>query len=116
MAGKLYTQSIGVKSVGFLMVDASAADLTALEGLMEGKVEKYERKSGGGTAAPMPAVLNTKKFSCGKKSQHYRCSFKVPHLKESKNANDVVAHVVGNFDANFDVSTSCDYCNVLLAK
>ena len=112
----MYTQSIGSKSVGFLMVVASAADLTVLEGLMEGKVEKYDLKSSGGTAAPMPAVLNTKKFSCGKKSQHYRCSFKVPHLKTTKTANDVFAHVVGNFDANFDVSTSCDYCNVLLSK
>ena len=112
----MYTQTVGGKSAGLLTVDASSADLTALEDLMEGAVEKYELKSSGGTVAAMPAVMNLKKFSCGKKSQNYRCSFKVPHLKTTKTANDVAAHVANNFDANFDVSTTCDYCNIILAK
>ncbi|GEM_PF-5757171 len=116
MAGKLLLQTVGGKSGGLLTVDSSAGDLAALTGLMEGKYEQYDQKASGGTATAMPATLNRKKFSCGKKSDNYRCSFIIPHLKTTQNSNDVVAAVKAGFDANFDVTTKADYCNVLLAK
>ncbi len=113
---KMLMQTIGGKSAGFLIVDASAGDLAVIVGLMEGKVEQYDSKGSGGTAAPMPSVLNRKKFSCGKKDSGFRCSFTVPHLKTTKNNKDVETAVIGAFDAHWEVSTTADYCNTLLAK
>lgn len=116
MARKLLLQTVGGKSGGYVNVEASTADLAALTALMEGKIEEYEEKSNGGTVAAMPAPLNSKKFSCGKRADNYRCSFTIPHLKPTKNSNDVIAAVKGSFDANYDVTATCDYCNVLIAR
>lgn len=106
-------QTIKDKSVGFLEIDATAADLSALEVILEGEVTKFDLKSSGGAVAPYPAAINRKKFSCGDRDTHVSCSFTVPHCKLTAFTPDFEAVVIGSFDASFDSAVKSDYMNLL---
>ena len=105
----ILAQTVKQKSVKWFQIDASTADLVALEG----EVTKYDEKSSGGTASAYPATLNRKKFSCGDKDTHVSCSFTIPHVKETAYISDIEAVVIGAFDASFDSSVTADYTNLL---
>jgi len=109
----IYSQTIKGKSVKFSEIIATDADLTDLEGLLEGKVTKFDLKSTGGSVSAYPAVINRKKFSCGDKGTSVSCSFTVPHCKATAYTPDFEAVVIGAFDASFDSSVKSDYTNLL---
>lgn len=106
-------QKIHGRSASTLEVDATTADLAPLLALLEGEVTEYELKSSGGAVAPYPAMLNSKKFSCGNKTQKISCSFSIKHLKPTAFITDVEAVVVGAFDANYESTIKADYANLL---
>ncbi len=117
MALKMLMATIGGKGSGIVTVDASADDLDALKTLMEGKIEQYEAKATGGTAAPMPAHMRRFKFYVNDGTRNgYKGSFTIPHLKASKSNIDVESFCVGVFDAAYDVTTKADKCGTLLAN
>jgi len=95
----LLRQYINGQRVQTLSVQASADDLNALKGLMEGKVEEWETKATGGTATSMPETLNTQKWVSrkGKKS----CAFRIHHINPEKDVNDIKPAIVGKFDVGF---------------
>ena len=109
----IYSQTIKGKSVKFSEIDATEADLTDLEALLEGEVTKFDLKSSGGSSSPYPASLNRKKFSCGDKDTSVSCSFTVPHCKETAYTPDFEAVVIGAFDASPQSSVKADYMNLL---
>lgn len=108
MAKKVILQTIGGKSAGITSVEASSADLDILTGLMEGKCEKYDVKSSGGSSAPVPAFLRAYKISVGKIGANFRDTFKVGHIKASKSSNDITAAIKGVFDASYATDLKCD--------
>jgi len=109
-------QIIGGVTKKTVYAEMSEADATALVALMEGKLETYEKKFEGGTASAMPSVMNYIRFSVGKKvskSVYQTASVSVPHIKQGKSHSDVKAIVIGAFDCGFDLSTKCDYTNLI---
>lgn len=106
-------QVIKGKSVGYLDVTATDADLLDLEALLEGEVTKYDEKASGGTVSPYPANLNRVKLSCGNKDAGISTSSTLPHVKETAYKPDFKAVVVGAFDANPTSSLKADYMNLL---
>ena len=109
-------QRIGGKSVNTVNVTASAEDLTALSALLEGELTTYEMKFEGGTVAALPANMNGKKFSVGKKylsGQTRSASVYVPHIKPSKTFNEIAVAVVGVFDEDFEGSARAEYSNLI---
>ncbi|NPA44157.1 MAG: hypothetical protein GXO49_01345 [Chlorobi bacterium] len=82
-----------------LSVNATGDDLSALVGLMDGKVEQWETKSTGGTATAMPETFNTQRWvsRSGKQS----CSFRIHHINPEKDENDVEGLIVGKFEVGF---------------
>ena len=106
-------QVINGKTVSTIYIEGSSADLDAFKGLLEGRVDEYDLKSSGGTAAPLPDKLNSKRFSVGKADEYISCSFRIHLLPSPKNQFDVRDAVVGKFDAHYDVSVSCDYCRMI---
>ena len=95
----LLRQYFNGQRVHSLSVEASADDLTALIGLMDGKVEEWETKATGGTAVAMPEKLNTQKWVSrnGKRS----CVFRIHHIEPTKLEDDVEGLIVGKFDCGF---------------
>jgi hypothetical protein len=106
-------QKIKGRSVNTLVTEATSADLTDLLTLLEGEVTEYDLKASGGSVAPYPLALNTKKFSCGNKTSKISSSFSVKHLKPTVFINDVEAVVIGAFDASYDSTIKADYTNLL---
>ena len=108
-------QIINGKTVATLYIEGSQADMDALKGLLEGRVDEYKLKASGGTAAPLPNKLNSKRFSVGKFDGRYpiSCAFRLHHLPTQKNEEDVKGAVLGKFDAHYGVSSPCEYVNML---
>jgi hypothetical protein len=106
-------QVIKGRTVGYMNLDASDADLVDLEAILEGEVSKWDQKSTGGASAPYPAELNTKKFSCGNKDNNISTSFTIRHVKPTAYKPDFKAVVVGAFDAHPDSAIKADYMNLL---
>jgi hypothetical protein len=109
----LLRQYINGSWVNTVNVQASAGDLDALKGLMEGKVQEWETKATGGTATTMPEKLNTMVFGIGNKDQEIRCSFRLHHVNPAKTNTDIEGIVIGNFDAHYAVDTKCDYAHLI---
>ena len=112
----LLRQYINGAWVNTVNVQASADDLNALKGLMEGKIQEWELKAEGGTATSMPEELNPMRFGCGNKDQEFRCSFRLPHVDPAKTEDDVKTYVIGKFDAHWQVDTKCDYAHLISDK
>ena len=106
-------QKIKGKTVKYIDVEASTADLTELNALLEGEIVTFDLKSEGGAVAPYPTSLNRKKFSCGDRDSSVSCSFTVPHCKETAYITDFESAVIGNFDASYESSVTADYTNLL---
>lgn len=106
-------QRVKGKTVKYLDIQASSADLTELNSILEGEITTFDLKSSGGSATVTPATLNRKKFSCGDKDTHVSCSFTVPHVKATAFTPDLEAVVIGAFDASFDSAVKADYMNLL---
>ena len=90
--------------------------MLALEGLLEGKLDKYSKVFEGGTSAPSPAVLNEKRFSVSKKGvngEYFSASMRIPHVKTSKTFADIQLAVVGAFDQDWESSTKCTASNAI---
>lgn len=97
-----------------VMVSGSQVDLEALSHILEGKVEIWDKKSEGGTSAPVALPLNPIGFSVGKKyidGSRDSAFVKLSHLKAPKTIQDVKASVLGSWDAGFEVVTKCEYVN-----
>jgi len=106
-------QVIHGKTVKVINIDATLSDLTELQSILEGEVTLFGLASKGGNVAPLPAVLNRKKFSCGNRAAKISCSFSVPHVKPTAFTPNFEAVVIGAFDANYEVSNKADYMNLL---
>ena len=106
-------QRVKGKTVKYLDVQATNADLAELNSLLEGEVTTFDLKSSGGVATATPTSLNRKKFSCGDRDTHVSCSFTVPHIKDTAFTPDIEAVVIGAFDASYESSVKCDYMNLL---
>jgi len=85
--------------VNSLSVQGSSDDLDALKSLMDGKVEEWETKATGGSAAALPEILNTQKWVSRKGS--LSCSFKIHHIDPNKNILDVQKAIKTKFDVGF---------------
>jgi hypothetical protein len=109
-------QTIKGRTVKSLDVEATAADLTALQALLAGEVSVFDLQSTGGSTAPYPTDLNRKRFSCGSKLHKISCSFNIQHMKPTAHIADVEAVVVGAFDASYDSSIKATYTNLLYDK
>ena len=109
-------QTIKGKSVASLTIEATAGDLLALTGLLEGQITTYDEKANGGSVAVYPVELNRKKMSCGDKTTKVSCSFTIPHAKSTARISQIEAVVIGAFDASYDVSTKASYANLLYDK
>lgn len=109
-------QTIKGRTVRSLDVEATAADLTALQALLAGEISVFDLQSTGGSSSPYPADLNRKRFSCGSKLHKLSCSFNVPHVKPTAHIGDIKAVVVGAFDASYDSSIKATYTNLLYDK
>ena len=109
-------QIIGGVTKKTVYAEMSAGDLTAVQALMEGKLEIYDKKFEGGTASAMPAVMNYLRFSVGKKvskNVSISGSVTVPHVKQGKSFADAKVLVVGAFDSNFESDAKCEYSNLI---
>lgn len=106
-------QKVKGKSVGYLDVTATEADLADLGVLLEGEVTIFDEKASGGSVSPYPLELNRKKFSCGDRDTGVSTSFTVPHCRVTAYKPDFKAVVVGAFDAHPDSVVKCDYMNLL---
>ncbi|AHJ12345.1 hypothetical protein [Sulfurospirillum multivorans] len=112
-------QIIGGVTKKTVYAEMSAGDLTAVQALMEGKLEIYDKKFEGGTASVMPAQMNSIRCSCGKKISkgvYQTASFSVPHITQGKSFADAKALIIGAFDAGYDIDTKCDYSNLIGSK
>lgn len=108
-------QKIGGRTVNTVSATGSSADMTTLSAILEGELTIYESKFEGGTVAPSPSALNTKKFSVGKKSLTLgtQCAaVSIPHLKPTKNFDDMLPAIVGKFDESYKSSAKCVYANM----
>lgn len=97
-----------------VMVSGSQAHLQALSLLLAGKTEIWDKKTQGGTNTAVAVPLNAFKFSVGKKDGfglYLSAAVSLPHLKRTKNMNDVSSAVKGIWDADFNTATKCEYCN-----
>lgn len=108
-------QRIGGKTVNTVNATGSEADMTALSAILEGELTTYDIKFEGGTASAMPAQMNGKRFSVGKKylsGQTRSASVSIPHVKTTKTFNEVAVAVIGQFDEDFEGSAKCEYSNL----
>lgn len=106
------------KTSNTVMVNGSVADLTALAGILVGKVEVYSMVGSGGTAAN-GVELNPYTFSVGKRNidgSYESASVRIPHMKPTKSINDIRSAVVGVFDASLTTATKCEYANGIYNK
>lgn len=109
-------QRIGGKNVNTVNVVASEADLAGLSAILEGELTTYELKAEGGTATAVPAQMNGKKFSVGKRylsGQTRSASVYIPHVKVSKTFSDLTTAVIGQFDEDFEGAAKCEYANLI---
>jgi hypothetical protein len=112
-------QRIGGKSVNTVNVTGSAADITALTEILEGELTTFEQKFEGGTAAALPALMNGKKFSVGKKylsGQTRSASVYIPHVKASKSFSEIASAVIGQFDEDFEGTAKAEYSNLIFDR
>lgn len=108
-------QRIGGRTVNTVMANGSADDMLALSSILEGEITTFELKFEGGTPAPAPTALNSKKFSVGKKylsGQTKSASVQIPHVKATKSFTEIQTAVIGQFDENFVSSVKCVYSNL----
>lgn len=96
-------------------VKCDGAETTVLP-LLAGFVEQYDLKASGGSPAPMPAKLNTRRLAVGNKDQKVSCSFTVPHIKETAKFPDIESALLGKFDAHYDQAIKCDYVSMVYDK
>lgn len=109
-------QIIGGSTLKTVYAEMSAGDLTAVQALMEGKLEIYDKKFEGGTTSAMPTVMNYLRFSVGKKvSKNVTMSgsVTVPHVKQGKSFADAKLLVVGSFDCGYDSDIKAEYSNLI---
>jgi len=110
----LLRQIINGQRVNTINVDASADDLNALKSLLEGKVEEWEKKAEGRTAASKPAIPNLMRFACGKNGKpRYSCAFTLRHVDLAKDEQDVKSLVIGAFDASWETAEKAEYCHLI---
>ncbi|HDX6330713.1 hypothetical protein [Campylobacter fetus] len=107
-----------VKSIN---ANGSAADVTALLGLMVGEITEYELKAEGGTEMlTIPSTLNNKVFIVGSKatSTQGRLSSMVTlqHVKPAKTFNEISADIKGKFNADYTTAIKCDYVTLKFDK
>ena len=115
----LLRQYINGNRVQTLNVQASADDLDALKGLLEGKIEEWESKATGGSKADLPEDLNTMKFRIGKvegMSSRESCAFTIHHVDPAKSDDDVRNVVIGKFNASWNVDDNAEYCDPIYNK
>jgi hypothetical protein len=103
----LLRQYFNGQRVNSLSVEASADDLNALKGLLDGKVEEWETKATGGTATAMPKTLNPQKWVARKGK--LSCAFSIHHIDPAKSIVDVANEIEAKFDVGFyDGAVKCD--------
>ena len=107
---KQRVQGLRTRTISF---EGTQDDLNALLSLMAGKVEVYEVKNTVGTEAPYPSVRNSIAFQTLDDTGLRRATVKIPHLKPSKNSNDLQSFVIGNFDANYKDTIKCSSMKLL---
>ena len=114
----LMRQIIGGKQVKTIDVDGSADDILALQSLMEGQIQILDKKFEGGTSAPLPAQLNAKSFSVGKKTGkvNYCAAVRIPHVKPTRTFNEIKASAIGSFDQDYVSSIKCSHSNMFYDK
>jgi len=115
----LLRQYINGQRVQTLSVQASADDLNALKGLMEGKIEEWETKATGGTSTAMPDDLNKMRFRIGKLGEagsRESCAITLHHVDPAKDEDDVRNVVIGKFQASWNVSDKAEYCDPIYNK
>lgn len=98
-----------------IAASGSSADMAALQAVLAGEVESYESKGNGGTAMPtIPNPLNRKSFIVGAKTPTGRisCYLNIPHVKVSAHYNEIIAGIVGTFDAGYDSTVKAGYCTM----
>jgi len=95
----LLRQYINGVRVQTLNVQASADDLDALKGLMEGKIEEWETKAKGGTATSMPETLNSQRWVSRKGDKS--CAFRIHHINPEKSDDDIAPYIISKFDVGF---------------
>ncbi|MDD5400758.1 MAG: hypothetical protein PHQ93_06205 [Sulfurimonas sp.] len=89
----------------------STADATTLSAILVGKLQTWKLESEGGTAITV-ATPNYIRFAVGKKgiSNRQSTSVFVPHMKNTKTLKDIESVVIGNWDADFQTTSKCEYC------
>ena len=103
----LLRQYFNGQRVNTLSVEASADDLNALKGLLDGKVEEWETKATGGTATAMPETLNSQRWVARKGK--LSCAFRIHHIEPTKLEDDVDDYIIGKFDTGYyDGAVKCD--------
>ena len=110
-------QVINGKSSRTVNARMSTADFTTLGAVLAGENTEGTVQSSGGTPATVP-YLNFIKFSTGKATIDNRNVqvTNVPHVKVSKNFNDIMPVVIGVFDQDYLTGTKCDYANLVGAS
>jgi hypothetical protein len=112
-------QKIGGKSVNTVNATASTEDITALSAILEGELTVFDVKFEGGTASALPALMNGKKFSVGKKylsGQTRSASVYVPHIKATKSFSEIAVAVIGQFDEDFEGTAKAEYSNLIFDR
>jgi len=105
----------GLRPLNVSAIGATDGDITALIGIMAGKVEKFKNIGEGGNAiAAIPSPLNRKSIVVGVKDATGRLStmFTVPHVKAAKTFKDLLADIVGKFDCDYVLPTKCEYAKL----
>ncbi len=114
MALNRITQTINGKKQNTLVLECSAADLSALTALLEGAFAVSESYATGGTVASAPDKFNRQTYKVLKSNKvHGRetgvsTQFTITHLNPAKDSSDVFSAVAGVFDCSYTSSVKCD--------
>lgn len=110
-------QIINGKNLKTVTANMSTADATVLSSVLVGKLQVWKLESEGGTAITV-ATPNYIRFAVGKKgiSNRQSASVFLPHMKNTKNIDDIEGAVIGLWDADFETSAKCEYCVVVGAS
>lgn len=90
----------------------NAADEAALTALMAGEISVFEKKVEGGTDVTTPADLRGMKFGVSRSADNLSCTVSLKHVKSTKHANDVFAHVA-LFDADYASALTATKINLI---
>ena len=116
---KLLVQRIGGRSLPKIN-EVPSEVVEGLLGIMEGRIEIFDFKAQGGTAtSTTPPALNTVRISVRKVMEDgsmVSCSFRVPHVKETVDYNDLDGLIRGKFNAHWNSETKCDDVAIVYDK